>query len=332
MLAICLGCFIKTPATFAAAIPVQSSHTDADGVTLAKSPGKMKLTVCSDDIVGVKYSPTSKLPSAQDFVVTNHSWKSESNGQLTLTTRKLKVVVDEATGTVSFYDVSGKLLLAEPAGGGKTMTAVTVNGESSFQTEQTFTSPADEFIYGLGQFQEGIWNWRGIPQQLRQLNTQISIPMIVSSYGYGLLWNNASLTEFNPADTEVTLTNKSGTFTTTDADDYVYFVKDGDRRNLIGVQVNGETVAAVTNMWVPYTISGKVMLPANTTCSVNLLGGGTAGDLAAADSQAFHQELVKAGIKHVHYESPGTAHEWQTWRRSLCQFAPLLFQSIQNNN
>jgi hypothetical protein len=72
----------------------------------------------------------------------------------------------------------------------------------------------------------------------------------------------------------VPLTNKSGTFTTTDAGDYVFFVKDGDRRGLIGVQVNGQTVAAITNMWVPYTLSGKVTLPANTTCSVNLLGGG----------------------------------------------------------
>ena len=39
----------------------------------------------------------------------------------------------------------------------------------------------------------------------------------------------------------------------------------------------------------------------------------------------FHKELEKADIKHIYYESPGTAHEWQTWRRSLYQFAPLLF-------
>jgi len=40
----------------------------------------------------------------------------------------------------------------------------------------------------------------------------------------------------------------------------------------------------------------------------------------------FHKELEKVGIKHVYYESPGTAHEWLTWRRSLSQFAPLLFK------
>ncbi len=36
--------------------------------------------------------------------------------------------------------------------------------------------------------------------------------------------------------------------------------------------------------------------------------------------------LNQAGIHSVFYESPNTGHEWQTWRRSLCQFAPLLFK------
>jgi enterochelin esterase-like enzyme len=40
---------------------------------------------------------------------------------------------------------------------------------------------------------------------------------------------------------------------------------------------------------------------------------------------SFHKELEKAGIKHVYYESPGTSHEWLTWRRSLNQFASLIF-------
>lgn len=43
--------------------------------------------------------------------------------------------------------------------------------------------------------------------------------------------------------------------------------------------------------------------------------------------KAFHEALNKAGIKHVYYESPGTAHEWQSWRRSLNQFASLIFKN-----
>ena len=41
---------------------------------------------------------------------------------------------------------------------------------------------------------------------------------------------------------------------------------------------------------------------------------------------AFNQVLDDAKIKHVFYQSPGTAHEWQTWRRDLKDFAPRLFQ------
>jgi enterochelin esterase-like enzyme len=41
---------------------------------------------------------------------------------------------------------------------------------------------------------------------------------------------------------------------------------------------------------------------------------------------AFRAMLDKAGVKYVYYESIGTAHEWLTWRRDLCQFAPLLFK------
>jgi enterochelin esterase family protein len=41
---------------------------------------------------------------------------------------------------------------------------------------------------------------------------------------------------------------------------------------------------------------------------------------------AFRNMLDKVGAKYVFYESPGTAHEWLTWRRDLFQFAPMLFR------
>jgi enterochelin esterase family protein len=46
---------------------------------------------------------------------------------------------------------------------------------------------------------------------------------------------------------------------------------------------------------------------------------------AGANNQRNHEALDVAGIKNVHYLSPGTAHEWQTWRRSLHGMAQLLF-------
>jgi enterochelin esterase-like enzyme len=46
----------------------------------------------------------------------------------------------------------------------------------------------------------------------------------------------------------------------------------------------------------------------------------------AASVKTAADALQQAGIKGVGYVSPDTAHEWQSWRRSLYQFAPLLFQ------
>ena len=57
--------------------------------------------------------------------------------------------------------------------------------------------------------------------------------------------------------------------------------------------------------------------------------------LSAGTAEArFHQGLLhmhaalgEIGIPHQVYESAGTSHEWQTWRRSLHAFAPLLFRA-----
>jgi enterochelin esterase-like enzyme len=55
-------------------------------------------------------------------------------------------------------------------------------------------------------------------------------------------------------------------------------------------------------------------------------GAGTAEERMLKSAQAWHDALLKAGIKNVFYESPGTAHEWQTWRRSLYEFSQELFK------
>jgi hypothetical protein len=57
------------------------------------------------------------------------------------------------------------------------------------------------------------------------------------------------------------------------------------------------------------------------------MGIGTAeGERFYNSVKSYRDALEKAGIKTVFYESPGAAHEWQTWRRCLKEFAPLLFQ------
>jgi enterochelin esterase family protein len=42
--------------------------------------------------------------------------------------------------------------------------------------------------------------------------------------------------------------------------------------------------------------------------------------------RGLHASLSEAKVPHVYWESPGTDHEWQTWRRDLKDFAPRLFK------
>ena len=56
------------------------------------------------------------------------------------------------------------------------------------------------------------------------------------------------------------------------------------------------------------------------------LGAGTAEERIHTSTVAIHEALDRGGIRNVFYSSPGTDHEWQTWRRSLHDFAPRLFK------
>jgi enterochelin esterase-like enzyme len=79
----------------------------------------------------------------------------------------------------------------------------------------------------------------------------------------------------------------------------------------------------------PVTFIGGVFAdPARFNQRVHLLwfGAGTA-EIQFNDAMRANTEKLRAhGIKLVSHESPGTGHEWQTWRRELKEFAPLLFQ------
>lgn len=61
------------------------------------------------------------------------------------------------------------------------------------------------------------------------------------------------------------------------------------------------------------------------------VGVGTAEpERMRAGLQKLHTSLLDANIQHIFYESPGTDHEWQTWRRDLKDFAPRLFQQTSH--
>ena len=154
----------------------------------------------------------------------------------------------------------------------------------------SFVSPDDEFLYGLGQFQDGYSNVRGLTRRLTQVNTQISIPMLISSKGYGILWNNYGLTEFNPCSQSVSLKKSEGKGKTEEVDvtstegnkkevrerhifeaaidvaetgDYTLLLDVGQkmarRHNLC---IDGKTVIEMQNLWLPPTASAIVHIEA----------------------------------------------------------------------
>ena len=59
-----------------------------------------------------------------------------------------------------------------------------MNGESTFHVADRFRPDATEGFYGLGQHQSGMFNYRGSTVELGQNNTDVAIPLLVSSKGY----------------------------------------------------------------------------------------------------------------------------------------------------
>ena len=116
---------------------------------------------------------------------------------ITISTGRSNCKWSAQAGPCGFSNAGGKTILCEPAGGGKSLTPVMLPGAqpvASYQAHQEFVLPADEGIYGLGQHQDGFMDYRGSAVTLDQSNREVAIPFLVSSRGYGLLWNNPAST------------------------------------------------------------------------------------------------------------------------------------------
>ena len=90
---------------------------------------------------------------------------------------------------------TGNQLLQEAT---RKLTPVKVNGEDTYRAESFINIYGSrEALYGLGQHQAGVWNYRGESVDISQDNTNIAVPLLLSSQGYGLYWNNDSRSRFN---------------------------------------------------------------------------------------------------------------------------------------
>ena len=105
---------------------------------------------------------------------------------------------------LSYANAQGDVFLSEMPGT-RQLLPDSIMCEKCYKAALGFSSPEDESIFGLGQFQDGNFNLKGVSRRLTQVNSQIALPFIFSSKGYGLLWHQYSLTDFNPADNAIVL-------------------------------------------------------------------------------------------------------------------------------
>lgn len=160
---------------------------------------------------------TLKMPAQMPATpVQTRPWKPVV---ATLDTGSVRVLISLDAGNLEFQDEQGKRLLQEFQDRPRTYLPVTRNGEAMYSVEDRFYPAVREGLYGLGQHQNGVFNYRGTVIELAQANTDVDVPLLVSTNGYGIFWNSAAVSYFdNRFPSEMRLTARSA-----NAIDYYFF-------------------------------------------------------------------------------------------------------------
>jgi alpha-D-xyloside xylohydrolase len=233
---------------------VLSYKKDNDGVTCTLDKGLMKVKLCFDNMVEVKYTTLPLFIEKPSLVITNDFKTapgfsvSENGSELVLTTSKLKVVINKQTNAIKYTDLDGNTVLAEDDSQNKTMTEATVAGIDVYNCATQFLSPADEALYGLGCHPEDSLsiNYKGRNQEMAIRYMTGSIPVMLSTKGYGLFWDNYSVSNFygtEAGNTKFKYVSESG-----DKVDY-YFVYGPDFDNIISSFRNASGNAPMFPKW-----------------------------------------------------------------------------------
>jgi alpha-D-xyloside xylohydrolase len=160
---------------------------DAPGALLVPDPahpGPASASVTIPDPATVTRSAESELGAAIGV----------SGPPAVLAHGGLRVEISPA-GVLRFLDADGTELLAEQPEhfwwpGPRHFDPL---GDGRFRLTQSFRAYSDERMLGLGQHQHGRLDQKGLAIDLVQRNTEVSIPFLLSSRGYGLLWNNPAV-------------------------------------------------------------------------------------------------------------------------------------------
>ncbi len=196
-------------ALLAGSLPAQVTITQqSDGVTVKTAFDTLRLTVCGPTSIHVVASPdgtaqsaTSKQPwliqscrpgkftftMPKTVRVQPAASKSETLWQpsvATVDTGTIKVLITLAWGNLEFQDEQGHRLLEEFQDAPRRYVKTSINGEELYSVKDQFYPAVQEALYGLGQHQSGMFNYRGSSVELGQANTDIAIPLMVSTNGY----------------------------------------------------------------------------------------------------------------------------------------------------
>ena len=233
---------------------VVSYTKDKDGITCNLEKGLMKVKICTDNIIEVKYTFLPIFLDKPSLVITNE-WKdtpgftiTENTGEIVLTTSKVVVIVNRQNNSVRYTDLKGNIILSEDGMRGKSMTSVTIAGIPTYSCTTQFDSPADESLYGLGCHPEDSLsiNYKGRNQDMTIKYMTGAVPVLLSTKGYGLMWDNYSASNFYGAEegnTKFRYVSESGNMT-----DY-YFIYGPDFDHIIAAYRNATGSAPMFPKW-----------------------------------------------------------------------------------
>ena len=187
-------------------LPTVTVTQSPQGFVAAIGNERLHLVVCSDSILHVTTYVATRGDDAtfihpQPWLLpTDQSCKgapfqfTQDEKLATLKTATLTTSISLTRGNLTFATPDNKPLLRERDSVPRTYSPVTLNGDATFHVIDRFWPDATEAFYGLGQHQSGMFNYRGSTVEIAQNNTDVAIPFLLSTKGYGVIWNTAAYT------------------------------------------------------------------------------------------------------------------------------------------
>lgn len=208
---------------------------DEKGTSFADDSLQYRVEFFSPQTVRILSLPKGDSLITKRLVVNEHMPRytqyttEENEKELKFSTGELTVKFDRMEKAFSFYESqTGKLLLKEKGGKqSRTFIRRHVAGENCLNVTQRFIPTREEALYGLGQYQNGVMNYRGDSVLFLQANMDIVNPFLVSTNGYGILWDNYSSSKFRDDANGYSFDSEVA-----DASDY-YFVYGKDMNEVI---------------------------------------------------------------------------------------------------